>query len=159
RFQARADELRDANIAVGRVRGLFDPLLEALPTLGVLAVLFVGSARLEAGDLATGDLVQVAYLFTLLAWPIRALGWVLAELPRSGGGWRRVREVLDATGSMTYGTAELDGAGPARLTAEGVWYGYEPASPVLREVSFTVEPGRTVAIVGPTGSGKSTLTQ
>src|SRR5690606_39092896 len=117
------------------------------------------SARLEAGDLATGDLVQGAYLFTLPAWPIRALGWVLAELPHSVVGWRRVREVLDATGSMTCGTAELDGAGPARLTAEGVWYGYEPASPVLREVSFTVEPGRTVAIVGPTGSGKSTLTQ
>ncbi|MFC0860839.1 ABC transporter ATP-binding protein [Sphaerimonospora cavernae] len=159
RFQARADELRDANIAVGRVRGLFDPLLEALPTLGVLAVLLVGAARLEAGSVATGDLVQVAYLFTLLAWPIRALGWVLAELPRSVVGWSRVREVLDATGSMTYGTAALDGAGPARVTAENVRYGYDPASPVLKGVSFRIEPGRTTAVVGQTGSGKSTLTQ
>ncbi|WP_433501578.1 ABC transporter ATP-binding protein [Sphaerimonospora sp. CA-214678] len=159
RFQARADELRDANIAVGRVRGLFDPLLEALPTLGVLAVLLVGAVRLESGSLATGDLVQVSYLFTLLAWPIRALGWVLAELPRSVVGWSRVRDVLDATGSMTYGTASLDGAGPARVTAENVRYGYDPAVPVLKDVSFRVEPGRTVAVVGPTGSGKSTLTQ
>lgn len=81
RFRARAGELRDANVAVGRVRGLFDPLLEALPTLGVLAVLLIGSMRLESGAVTPGTLVEVAYLFTLLSWPIRALGWVLAELP------------------------------------------------------------------------------
>jgi ATP-binding cassette subfamily B protein len=88
RFQAGAEELRDANIAVGRVRGLFDPLLEALPTLGVLIVLFVGSIRLESGDVLAGELVQVAYLFTLLAFPVRALGWVLGELPCPGGPGR-----------------------------------------------------------------------
>ena len=87
RFQAKADELRDSNIAVGRVRGLFDPLLEALPTLGVLAVLLFGSMRLAAGGVSSGRLIQVSYLFTLLAFPIRALGWVLAELPRSVVGW------------------------------------------------------------------------
>ncbi|MCT9930607.1 ABC transporter ATP-binding protein/permease [Planotetraspora sp. A-T 1434] len=161
RFQARADELRDANVLVGRVRGLFDPLLEALPTLGVLAVLLVGSLRLEAHDIAAGDLIQVAYLFTLLAFPIRALGWVLAELPRSVVGWTRVQQVLDATGSMEYGTAALDGPidGPAKLEVDDVAYGYDPEAPVLSDVSFTVAPGRTVAVVGPTGAGKSTLTQ
>ena len=159
RFRERAAELRDANIAVGRIRGLFDPLLEALPTLGVLAVLLVGSVRLESGGLQAGELVQVAYLFTLLAFPIRALGWVLAELPRSVAGWSRMRDVLDATGSMEYGTARLAGRGPARVEIEHVSYGYEPGAPVLKDVCFRVEPGRTVAIVGPTGSGKSTLTQ
>ncbi|MBX6167495.1 MAG: ABC transporter ATP-binding protein [Thermobispora bispora] len=159
RFRERAAELRDANIAVGRIRGLFDPLLEALPTLGVLAVLLVGSIRLESGGLQAGELVQVAYLFTLLAFPIRALGWVLAELPRSVAGWSRMRDVLDATGSMEYGTARLAGRGPARVEIEHVSYGCEPGAPVLKDVCFRVEPGRTVAIVGPTGSGKSTLTQ
>ncbi|MFB4316223.1 ABC transporter ATP-binding protein [Actinomadura sp. 21ATH] len=189
RFAAAADALRDANIAVGRVRGLFDPVLEALPNLGVLAVLLVGSARLDAGAMTAGDLVHVAYLFTLLAWPIRALGWVLAEVPRSVVGWRRVRGVLDAGGSLPYGEDGLDGGGgkAAALEVREVRFAYEtagergedlqegghgedggdregadggraPAPTVLHDVSFATEPGRTVAVVGPTGSGKSTLT-
>jgi ATP-binding cassette, subfamily B, bacterial len=157
RFAAVAGELRDANVAVGRIRGLFDPVLEALPNLGVLAVLLVGSIRLRSGAISPGDLVHVAYLFTLLAFPIRALGWVLAEVPRSVVGWDRVRGVLDATGSLPYGDRSLTGAGPARLEARAVRFGYTEDD-VLRDVSFTVEPGRTIALVGPTGSGKSTLT-
>jgi ATP-binding cassette, subfamily B, bacterial len=164
RFAERTRELRDANVAVGRVRGLFDPLLEALPNLGVLAVLLIGSVRLEAGALNAGDLVSVSFLFTLLAWPIRALGWVLAEVPRSVVGWNRVRAVLDASGSLPYGEHPLDGDGPARLEVREVRFAYEETGDggarahVLHDVSFAAEPGRTVAVVGPTGSGKSTLT-
>ncbi|MEU6710886.1 ABC transporter ATP-binding protein [Nonomuraea sp. NPDC046802] len=158
RFQRRAHELRDANIAVGRVRGLFDPMLEALPTIGVLAVLAVGATRLSTGSIDAGALVQVAYLFTLLAFPIRALGWVLAELPRSVVGWQRVQAVLDATGSMEYGKATAASSGPAGLEARDLSYAYGEAK-VLHEVTFEVPAGRTVALVGPTGSGKSTLVQ
>ncbi|MEU8378323.1 ABC transporter ATP-binding protein [Streptosporangium sp. NPDC048865] len=159
RFQAAADRLREANIAVGRVRGLFDPLLETMTTLGVLAVLLLGSLRLAAGEVTSGELVQVAYLFTLLAFPIRALGWVLAELPRSVVGWRRVREVLGTSGAMEYGPGRLGSRGPAGLEVRGLSFGYLPGAPVLSGVSFAAWPGRTVAIVGPTGSGKSTLTR
>lgn len=158
RFQRRAHELRDANIAVGRVRGLFDPMLEALPTLGVLIVLAVGAMRLSAESINSGELVQVAYLFTLLAFPIRALGWVLAELPRSVVGWQRVQAVLDATGSMEYGSAGLTATRPAELSVTDVAYAYGEAE-VLRDVTFDVPAGRTVALVGPTGAGKSTLVQ
>ncbi|OLT28671.1 ABC transporter permease [Actinomadura sp. CNU-125] len=176
RFAAAANRLRDANIAVGRLRGLFDPVLEALPNLGVLAVLLVGSLRLDAGAMTAGDLVHVAYLFTLLSWPIRALGWVLAEVPRSVVGWERVRGVLDATGSLPYGDEAPAGNGgrAAAMEVRGVRFAYETdehadlsgtgggngsgARHVLHDVSFAVEPGRTVAVVGPTGSGKSTLT-
>ncbi|MEU7833118.1 ABC transporter ATP-binding protein [Nonomuraea sp. NPDC049129] len=158
RFRRRAHELRDANIAVGRVRGLFDPLLEALPTLGVLAVLGVGALRLSTNSIDSGELVQVAYLFTLLSFPIRALGWVLAELPRSVVGWERVQAVLEAEGSMEYGEVALSEARPAKLEVSDVSYAYG-ADEVLHDVTFDVPAGGTVALVGPTGSGKSTLVQ
>ncbi|MEV0666516.1 ABC transporter ATP-binding protein [Actinomadura luteofluorescens] len=165
RFAERARELRDANIAVGRIRGLFDPVLEALPNLGVLAVLLIGSVRLDSGAMSPGDLVNVAYLFTLLSWPIRALGWVLGEVPRSVVGWKRVRGVLDATGSLPFGDGSLDGSGGAatELQVREVRFAYEASGEetrrrVLHDVSFAAAPGRTIAVVGPTGSGKSTLT-
>ena len=165
RFAGRAGELRDALIAVGRLRGVFDPLLETLPSLGTLAVLVVGAFRLRQGAISVTELVSVAFLFTVLAFPVRAIGWVLAELPRSVAGWDRVRRVLDATGEMPYGQRALDPAtaGPATLTFTDVHFSYPPAeahqagAQVLGEVGFTVPAGRTVALVGPTGAGKSTI--
>ena len=158
RFQVAANELRDAQVRVGQVRGMFDPVLEALPNLGVLAVLLVGADRVEAGDINAGQLVQVAYLFTLLAFPVRAIGWVLGELPRSVVGWDRVSHVLEATGGLAYGAVDLvDVDAPASLDVRRVDFAYDDA-PVLHDVSFSVDAGRTIAVVGPTGSGKSTLT-
>ena len=158
RFSARASELRDALIAVGKVRGLFDPVLEALPNLGVLAVLLVGSERVASGAITTGTLVEVAYLFTLLAFPLRAIGWVLGEMPRSVVGYDRVAAVLAATGELPYGEAASGREGAAGLELREVRFGYGDGRDVLREVSFALAPGRTVAIVGSTGAGKSTLT-
>jgi ATP-binding cassette, subfamily B, bacterial len=165
RFAAVARELRDANVAVGRVRGAFDPVLEALPSVGVLAVLLVGSARVSAGTLDPGALVSVAYLLMVVAFPIRAIGWVLGELPRAVVGWRRVDRVLSATGAPSYGDVPVgDGADPVRLGVSDVSFAYAGHGPgpaeaydVLRGVTLDVAPGRTVAVVGPTGSGKSTL--
>jgi ABC-type multidrug transport system fused ATPase/permease subunit len=162
RFQHRAVQLRDALIRVGRLRGLFDPLLETLPHVGTLAVLLVGTARLRQGEIDVTELVGVAYLFTVLAFPVRAIGWVLGELPRSVAGWDRVQRVLSATGEMRYGElAPDDRPEPASLQFTQVGFGYQtagpPGPPVLRDVSFPVPPGRTVALVGATGSGKSTI--
>ena len=157
RFRDRSAELRDTLVRVGRVRGLFDPLMEALPVLGVIVVLLVGTSRVGSGHVTSGELVRVAYLFTLLAFPVRALGWVLNELPRSVVGWDRVQRVLTAAGAQTYGDERLAGAGgPAALQVEAVSFAYGDDG-VLSEVTFDVRPGRTVALVGPTGAGKSTL--
>lgn len=157
RFAAKADLLRDEMIKVGRVHGMFDPVMEALPQLGTLLVLVVGAARIEAGALNPGQLVQAAYLFTLLAFPVRAIGWVLGELPRAVVGFDRVRRVLDAGGALAYGRhVGAPGEGPASLTLADVAFHYADA-PVLHDVSFQLAPGRTVALVGPTGVGKSTL--
>jgi ATP-binding cassette, subfamily B, bacterial len=162
RFRARAEELRDALVQVGRVRGVFDPLMEALPNLGTLAVLFVGGLRLRSGQTTVADLVSVAYLFTILALPVRAIGWVLGDLPRAVVGWDRVQAVLSASGGLGYGSRDVPRAAtPAALDVDRVAFRYagtpEDAEPALRDVSFALAPGRTVAVVGPTGSGKSTL--
>ncbi|MDX6555909.1 MAG: ATP-binding cassette, subfamily bacterial, partial [Miltoncostaeaceae bacterium] len=109
RFGARAEELRDGLVAVGRVRGLFDPMMEALPSLGTLAVLLIGAGRVADGSIDAGSLVAIAYLFMLLALPIRAIGWVLADLPRALAGFDRVTPVLDATGETPYGPDHAPG--------------------------------------------------
>jgi ABC-type multidrug transport system fused ATPase/permease subunit len=158
RFRAPTEALRDANIKVNRARGAFDPVIEGLPRVGVLAVLLVGVGRVRSGAADAGDVVQVAFLFTLIGFPIRALGWVLGELPRSVVGWDRVQRVLTAEGGMEYGSVRLTSSSAARLEVSDVRFGYLPDRDVLAGVDFVVEPGRTVAMVGPTGSGKSTTT-
>ena len=175
RFRQRAEELRDAMIRVGRLRGMFDPAMEALPTFGTLAVLLVGGLRLRSGDTTIGALVSVAYLFSILATPIRAIGWVLGDLPRVVVGWDRVQRVLRAEGGQEYGAVRPGRTGAATLEVAGAGFAYGPQvdpegdlsgayaeevrqpAPVLTDVSFDVAAGRTVALVGPTGSGKSTL--
>lgn len=178
RFAESADTLREANVAVGRLRGVFDPLVELLPTLGTLAVLGLGTWRVGTGAAEAGDVVQVAYLLTILAFPVRAIGWVLGDLPRAAVGWGRVESVLTATGEMTYGSADLAGSGAAALKVDRVRYAYhaagdadlgdDPGDPaaldaaderveVLHGIDLEVAAGTTVAVVGPTGSGKSTL--
>jgi ATP-binding cassette subfamily B protein len=157
RFAGHVDELRDALISVGRLRGLFDPLMDSLPSLGTLAVLLLGAWRLQAGAISVADLVSVAFLFTVLAFPVRAIGWVVAELPRSVAGWERVQAVLAADGDLAYGSAVPAGRGAATLTFEHVDFSYGESAEVLHDISFTVPAGRTVALVGATGSGKSTI--
>jgi ABC-type multidrug transport system fused ATPase/permease subunit len=158
RFAAKARALRDTSVRAGAVRAVFDPVMEALPSLGVLAVLLVGVLRVDAGHTTPGDVVTIAYLLTVVAFPIRSLGWLLGEFPRSVVGFERVRAVLRETGEMQYGAATLPaGPGGVRLEVRGLGFAYD-GQPVLDDVTFTVEPGRTVAVVGATASGKSTLT-
>ncbi len=159
RFAARAHELRETNIRIGRIRAAFDPILAALPNIGVLVVLGVGVSRVTSGAADPGDVVTVAYLLTIVSFPIRSIGWLLGEFPRSVVGYRRVDAVLRTTGEMSYGTHRVrPTAGGADLRVSDLVYGYAPEQPVLDGVSFSVAPGRTVALVGATASGKSTLT-
>jgi ABC-type multidrug transport system fused ATPase/permease subunit len=159
RFRAKAHELRDINIRAGRIRAAFDPTLASLPNIGVLVVLSVGVSRVMSGATDAGDVVTVAYLLTIVSFPIRAIGWLLGEFPRSGGGLppREGRDRRDR--AMPYGAGELPrrSAG-AHLELDDLHYSYDPDAPLLTGVTFDVPPGRTVAVVGPTASGKSTLT-
>jgi ATP-binding cassette, subfamily B, bacterial len=160
RFSAQAHELRDVNTRAGAIRAAFDPTLASLPNIGVLVVLAVGTSRVLAGQTDAGDVVTVAYLLTIVSFPIRAIGWLLGEFPRSVVGFRRTRSVLRATGAMRHGDATLRGASTqgARVEVDDLHYAYDGETGLLDGVSFVVDPGRTVALVGATASGKSTLT-
>lgn len=161
RFAARADELRAANVRVGQVRAMFDPVIELLPSLGTLAVLLVGANRAAAGAVGAGDIVSAGYLLTLMAVPVRAFGWVLGELPRALVGYDRIARVLDARSDMPAGTRPLTpGDGGLRVVLHDVTVtvpGADGPADLLADVDLELAPGRTVALVGPTGAGKSTL--
>jgi len=161
RFAAKADELRRANVRVGVVRAYFDPVIDALPSLGSLLVVVVGIVRLEAGAVVPGDVVTAAYLLTLLAVPVRAFGWVLGELPRSLVGYERIARVVDAGGALVEGSRPLPSTlEPARLELRGVTVEVPtPRGPLalLQDIDLELAPGRTVALVGSTGAGKTTL--
>jgi ABC-type multidrug transport system fused ATPase/permease subunit len=159
RFARTARELREEGIRAGRIRAAFDPFLESLPNFGVLAVLGVGVWRVRSGMADAGDVVTVAYLLTIVAFPIRSIGWMLGEFPRSVVGFERVSRVLDTVSDTTYGEVRLPATrGGAGLEVERLDFSYVPGQRLLDGIDFAIEPGRTVAVVGATASGKSTLT-
>ncbi len=158
RFEASSERLRDDLIAVGRVRAIFEPVMEALPSLAILAILLVGAVRVAAGAVSTGDIVRIGYLFVLLEFPLRALGFILMELPRSVVGWERVERVLRARPEAPEGLADPPPRpGPAAVDLDEVTFAYDDGAPALEAISASVTAGRTIAVVGATGSGKSTL--
>lgn len=175
RFGERSDALRDRMVEVGRLRAAFDPVIEALPNIGILAVLLVGAWQVDQGQLTPGTLITFAYLFRLIALPMRVFGWLLGELPRSVVGLHRVEAVLGADERVSYGATHPASDGGAAASVEAIGYAYpgsnyEDLGAVTRtvdvvegegrgieSVTLEVTPGRTVAVVGPTGSGKSTI--
>lgn len=161
RVTRAAEELRDANVRLGRTAGLFDPMTNALPSLGSLAVVLVGAHRVASGEITAADIVEVAYLFSLLAWPVRAFGWILFSLPQVAIGWNRVKPILDEARDLpARGLQATLPEGPLALAVRDVGFRYAEADPpALTGVGFDVPPGSSLAIVGPTGSGKSTLAQ
>lgn len=161
RFGERSEDLRDRMVEVGRLRALFDPVMEAIPSLGILAVLFVGAQRVDQGVISAGTLVTFAYLFRLIAFPMRVFAWLLADLPRAVVGWERIERVTASSEDVSYGVHRLQGEGGAAATLEAVGYRYPDSAEGddrgIESVTLDVPPGATVALVGPTGAGKSTI--
>ncbi|WP_246256680.1 ABC transporter ATP-binding protein [Isoptericola halotolerans] len=161
RFARRTDELRAANVRAGRIRAVFDPVIELLPNLGTLLVLGVGTVRAASGAVEVGDVVTAAYLLTMMAVPVRAFGWVLGEIPRALVGYDRISRVLDAQGEIEVGDGVLPAGGTGigvRLEDVGVDVPSAGRTATLLDgIDVEVAPGATVAVVGPTGAGKTTL--
>src|SRR5690606_36294815 len=148
RFAEATHRLRRANVTVGEVRSVFDPVIDLLPALATLAVLVVGAHRVASGDIATGDVVTASYLLTILTFPVRAIGFVLGDLPRSLVGHERVARVVDARGYLEPGRLPLQGGGGLHLEVEHVELGVgrgRDRRRVLDDVSLVVAPGRTIA--------------
>jgi ABC-type multidrug transport system fused ATPase/permease subunit len=159
RLATMASRLREARVRAVALRSTFESVLDAVPNLANIALLTLGAARVRDGAISIGELTSILYLFTLIAFPLRLIGFALSELPYSLAGWQRVREIVDEPIEPDP-TDRLEE--PPRgfgVQVEDVSFGFEPGRPVLSGVSFAVPAGRTVAVVGPTGAGKSTLMQ
>lgn len=158
RFATAANRLRDRIIKVNSLWMAYRAIVESMPSLMTIAVLVFGAFRLSEGAVTPGDLVTVAYLLSLMTMPISLLGFVIWEMAHSMAAWRRVQAVLDADELTVHGdsTALDDGTG-GTVDSEDVSFGYSMDEIVLDHVELDILGGRTVAIVGPTASGKSTL--
>ena len=183
RFGGLSNRLRYDMVQMGRIRAVFDPIMEALPTVAVLAVAGVGAWRVDQGLMTAGTLVTFAYLFRLIAMPMRIFSWLLGLLPAAVVGKQRINAVLNDPDTFVYGRHDGSTGGGATARAQEVSYlhpetglsdlGDEPVDAVapdlptpengdrrgVEDISFVTPAGQTVALVGPTGSGKSTIAQ
>jgi ATP-binding cassette subfamily B protein len=158
RFSRAVARVFDQSMISTRLRAFYSPFIGFLPQLGLAAVLFVGGRQAIQGEISVGEFVAFYGYVLMLTSPMRMLGMALGMAQRAVASGARVFELLDRAPQLT---APADApplpAGGGRVELRGVSFGYGESEPVLRDVDLTVEPGKTVALVGPTGSGKTTL--
>jgi ABC-type multidrug transport system fused ATPase/permease subunit len=151
-----AERLREARLGAVRLRSTFEALLDGVPSVVNIALLMAGAFRVRSGAMSVGELTSFIYLFTLLVFPLRLIGFTLSELPHSLAGWGRIRSLLDQPveadpiGSLLRGTDN-------GVHVRDLHYSHDGEREVLSGVTAEIPSGRTVAVVGATGSGKTTL--
>jgi ABC-type multidrug transport system fused ATPase/permease subunit len=158
RFRHAVKRVFDQSLVSARLRAFYSPFLTFLPQLGLAALLFVGGRQAIRGTITIGDFVAFYGYVLMLISPMRMLGVALGMAQRAVASGARVFELLDRQPRLTAvpDAPELP-TGGGRVEMRGVTFGYAGGEPVLRDVDLDVEPGRTIAVVGPTGSGKTTL--
>jgi ABC-type multidrug transport system fused ATPase/permease subunit len=158
RFRRSVARVFDQSMVSTRLRAFYNPFIGFLPQLGLAALLFVGGRQAINGTLEVGEFVAFYGYVVMLISPMRMLGIALGMAQRAVASGARVFEILDREPRLVSapGAPPLPPGG-GRVELRGVSFGYGEGEPVLRDVDLTVEPGRTVALVGPTGAGKTTL--
>ncbi|MFI1248336.1 ABC transporter ATP-binding protein [Streptomyces anulatus] len=140
-----------------RLNSRYTPALQAVPALGQVAMLALGGWLATRGEITLGTFVAFSTYLAQLVGPVRMLAMVLTVGQQARAGVERVLELIDTEPSMQDGTKELPADAPAGIEFDDVRFGYDDERPVLDGFSLTVEPGETVAVVGASGSGKSTV--
>ncbi|MFE5997151.1 ABC transporter ATP-binding protein [Streptomyces sp. NPDC056454] len=140
-----------------RLNSRYTPALQAVPALGQVAMLALGGWLATRGEITLGTFVAFSTYLAQLVGPVRMLAMVLTVGQQARAGVERVLELIDTEPSMTDGTKVLPADAPAGIEFDDVRFGYDEERPVLDGFSLTVEPGETLAIVGASGSGKSTV--
>ena len=164
KLEKEADDILRESMKAARIRSSFMPAIDVLPALGLVAVLGVGGHRVLNGQLTIGDLVAFNVYLTLLIWPLRNIGMIVALGQRAAAALVRINEVMstqseitDPAQPKTLPTQTTDPVGAVKF--DKVVFGYNPDFPVLRNFSMEIRGGESIAIVGATGSGKSTVTR
>jgi ATP-binding cassette, subfamily B, bacterial len=158
RLRAEATDVFEQSMGAARTRARFLPGLELLPNLGLIAVLGYGGHQVLDGTLSLGSLVAFNVYIAMLIWPLRMLGTIVAQAQRASVSAERVEEVLTTAPDIADAprpTPLPPGRGEVRF--EGVRFGYGRPTPVLDGFDLRIAPGESVALVGATGSGKSTV--
>jgi ATP-binding cassette subfamily B protein len=158
RFRHSVNRVFDQNVYSTRLRAFYSPMLGFIPSLGLAVVLYVGGRQVISGNLTLGEFTAFYTYLMMLMGPMRMLGMALGMAQRAVASGNRLFEVLDREPLI----ASAPGApplpdGPGRVELRDVTLRYDGAAPSLSEVSLDVPAGRTVALVGPTGSGKTSL--
>jgi ATP-binding cassette subfamily B protein len=159
RIKKEGERYISENMSLARTMALFFPVMAVFTNLGLAVVIWMGGGLAIAGTITPGDLVAFTSYINIMAWPIMAMGWVANLIQRGGASLRRIKKILDETPEIR----ESPGAISPReikgeITARGLTIAYEgKQDKVLDGLSFTIEAGQTVALVGRVGSGKSSL--
>jgi ABC-type multidrug transport system fused ATPase/permease subunit len=158
RFRDASDDVFRASVRANRQRALFVPLLAFVPVLVQSAVLLLAGRMVVAGSLSLGSFFAFNLLLNMLVAPLRMLGMWIGQAQRAAASGERIFEVIDEPEGIADrrdATALPDG--PGRVVFSSVGFTYEDGTQVLDRIDLVVEPGRTLALIGRTGSGKTTL--
>ncbi len=155
-----AERLKWINVFIGDTRARLNPLIEALPRFGTVAVLYVGGEKVIDGQLQVGTIVTFSAYVVLLAMPFRFLGFLLMMGQRAKASANRIFEVFDTKPSLTDSIDSVRLDNPVEtIEIENINFAYNNADLILKDLSLRVKAGETIALVGSTGSGKSTLSR
>ncbi|MDJ0498920.1 MAG: ABC transporter ATP-binding protein [Acidimicrobiia bacterium] len=159
RFETASERLRDKLIHVLKMMATYRVGVEGLLSAITVIMLVAGAIRINSGSVTPGDIITITYLLSLLFIPIRIIGFVLWSIASSRAGWERVQDVYDVRDLVPYGELlpDTEESG-AHLAGQGVSFAYDDGQTVIEGLNLAIQPERVVAIVGPTASGKSTLT-